>query len=358
MPESEEMKAIKAQIEETKGKLLTLGDEIVTAVKSKEDAPFNESLPVPPRKSSSIKVQRKLNGHFGKVYCVQWMTAEGHTNKLISNAQDGQLVTWNAVSGLKMEIKSLKSAFGMMCATTPDGSTLVSGGLDNTISVYAAGGNPDKPLELIEHEGYISYGRFNSAGKLLTCSGDKTSILWDLTAGKMEMQFLGHKSNVSSLEMCPGSPSEFCTGSADGTAKIFDLKAGPGYVMSFLYPPNSSGQKDVNKAAWCPDGNGVLCVGEDGRCRLYDKRCGGQISFCEKTTTSAGQTCSFSASGRLIFAGYESGAMNVYETNQSGGPTFSQLAKLHESNVQDSELSPCGCALATASWDTTAKIVA
>ena len=93
--------------------------------------------------------------------------------------------------------------------------------------------------------------------------------------------------------------------------QIFDVKAGPGYVMSFLYPPNSSGQKDVNKAAWCPDGNGVLCVGEDGRCRLYDKRCGGQISFCEKTTTSAGQTCSFSASGRLIFAGYESGAMNV-----------------------------------------------
>lgn len=41
------------------------------------------------------------------------------------------------MSGLKMEIKSLKSAFGMMCATTPDGSTLVSGGLDNTISVYA-----------------------------------------------------------------------------------------------------------------------------------------------------------------------------------------------------------------------------
>merc|ERR1711865_1118705 len=93
------------------------------------------------------------------------------------------------------------------------------------------------------------------------------------------------------------------------------------------------------------------CVGEDGRCRLYDKRCGGQISFYEKTSTSAGQTCSFSASGRLIFAGYESGAMKVYETNQSGGPTFSQRAKLHESNVQDSELSPCGCALATASWD-------
>jgi len=43
--------------------------------------------PQPPRKSASIKVQRKLNGHFGKVYCVQWMTAEGHTNKMVSNAQ-------------------------------------------------------------------------------------------------------------------------------------------------------------------------------------------------------------------------------------------------------------------------------
>lgn len=137
MPESDEMKAIKAEIEETKKKLVTLGDEIITAVKSKEDAPFNESLPVPPRTASKIKMQRKLLGHFGKVYCVQWMTADGHTNKMISNAQDGQLVTWNAITAAKLEIKSLKSAFGMMCATTPDGSTLVAGGLDNTISVYA-----------------------------------------------------------------------------------------------------------------------------------------------------------------------------------------------------------------------------
>jgi hypothetical protein len=71
MPESEEMKAIKAQIEETKGKLLTLGDEIVTAVKSKEDAPFNESLPV-------VRLVAVARGSGGSAHPIGWESAPAH----------------------------------------------------------------------------------------------------------------------------------------------------------------------------------------------------------------------------------------------------------------------------------------
>lgn len=80
-----------------------------------------------------MKSRRVLRGHFGKVYALSW-SSDSH--RICSAAQDGKLMLWNCVSGMKIFVISLRSTWVMSCAYSPSGQLVASGGLDNAVTVY------------------------------------------------------------------------------------------------------------------------------------------------------------------------------------------------------------------------------
>jgi guanine nucleotide-binding protein G(I)/G(S)/G(T) subunit beta-1 len=135
----------------------------------------------------NFQVQRRLRGHFGKIYALDW-ARDGTT--LLSASQDGKLIIWNAYTENKRQVVSLKSPWVMSCAFEKETDRLVAcGGLDNICSIYdvsSAGsvGGVALPNELVGHDGYLSSCKFLPGNKVLTSSGDSTCALWDIADGK------------------------------------------------------------------------------------------------------------------------------------------------------------------------------
>ena len=86
----------------------------------------------------------------------------------MSASQDGKLIVWNALTGNKLKLIPLASAWVMTVAYSGSGDYVACGGLDNICSVYklSAHGIPDEKappvraaFELQHHDGYAATPR-------------------------------------------------------------------------------------------------------------------------------------------------------------------------------------------------------
>ena len=71
----------------------------------------------------------------------------------------------------------LKSSWVMMCAMSPSGNLVASGGLDNVCTVHSIKnreGVAKLSCELIGHNGYLGNSRFIDDQQIITASGDHT----------------------------------------------------------------------------------------------------------------------------------------------------------------------------------------
>jgi len=73
------------------------------------------------------------------------------------------------------------------------------------------------------HSGAVLELHFTSDGvHLLSSSTDKTVALWDIAAGVRVKRFKGHSSFVNSCQSARRGPNMFCSGSDDGTVRVWD----------------------------------------------------------------------------------------------------------------------------------------
>jgi guanine nucleotide-binding protein G(I)/G(S)/G(T) subunit beta-1 len=178
---SERLAAAKSQLEALKQRIRQLQ-------RAKEEEIDWETYGKPSTVKFNFQTRRNLQGHFGKVYALDWSS---EPNMVLSASQDGKLIIWNAFTQFKKAAISLKSLWVMSCAYEKEQNRFVAcGGLDNICSIYevnSAGGvgaGLALPNELVGHDGYLSGIKFLAPGKILTSSGDSTCALWDVADGK------------------------------------------------------------------------------------------------------------------------------------------------------------------------------
>jgi WD40 repeat protein len=75
-----------------------------------------------------------LCGRTGKVYSCQWNASDNF--RLLSAAQDGKLIVWNALSSLKEHVVPLRTSWVMSCAYSPSGLLVAGSGLERVCTVY------------------------------------------------------------------------------------------------------------------------------------------------------------------------------------------------------------------------------
>ncbi|KAK9451050.1 WD40-repeat-containing domain protein [Limtongia smithiae] len=305
----------------------------------------------------NLRVRQTLKGHIDKVSAMHWSADRRH---LVSASQDGKLIIWDAYTGNKVYAINLRSMWVMSCAYAPSGNFVASGGLENVCTIYKLvdhdatepGGissGTKTVRELTAHTGYISCCRFLSDERILTASGDKSCILFDIRTGAKIKDFAEHQGDVMSVDICPTNSNLFISGACDAQSKLWDLRQGSRSVQTFR-----AHKADINAVQFFPDGLSFGSGSDDATCRVFDIRADREITCLSVPDLQASVTSvAFSVSGRLMFAGYEDNECRVWDVLR--GEKVASLTS-HDSRISCLGLSNDGISLCTGSWDSTLKI--
>eukprot|EP00468_Gymnochlora_sp_CCMP2014_P014779 CAMPEP_0167770068 /NCGR_PEP_ID=MMETSP0110_2-20121227/17694_1 /TAXON_ID=629695 /ORGANISM="Gymnochlora sp., Strain CCMP2014" /LENGTH=368 /DNA_ID=CAMNT_0007659165 /DNA_START=12 /DNA_END=1118 /DNA_ORIENTATION=- len=348
-------KELLAEIEKLKEELTKLRN--ISAYKD-GDQPLsleNKKAGCPPV-SCNLKIRRTLKGHQGKIYDLDWGN-EGKTH-VLSAAADGKLILWDAYLQTKAHAIPLRSNWVMTCALSPSETFVASGGLDNACTIYNISEtmgqyvkNQKPKCVLEQHEGYLSSCKFIGNKRMLTASGDKTCILWDIETAKALKVFDDHTADVTSLAISKENGT-FISGGIDKNAILYDYREKKGRVLKF---PGHEG--DVNSVAYFPGGVAFGTASNDNACRLFDIRCGRQVQryVSERYHGGPATAIAFSITGNLMFAGYDyqNNACLAWDTRTA---KVSQVLSGHQNRVSCMGVSGAGSALCTGSWDGSLRI--
>lgn len=309
------------------------------------------------RGSPAVKTRRTLRGHFGKVTSMHWA---GDSQSLISASQDGKLLLWNAISTNKLKAISLKSNYVMAVGMEQSKGNLVAcGGLDNLCTVYNLN-DPDNAIEMASHDGILNSCRFLDENQILTGSGDGTIILWDISKHQPLQTFAEHAQDVMSLSINPTNPSTFVSVSVDKSSKIWDIRAPDASVLTI----SGFHQGDINSVDYMQSGLTFGTGSADGTARIFDIRacselcCFGKLIEESKVLDEGGglTSVSFSRSGRLIFGGQTDSNVLAWDVlSDKANPAYT-LNQAHDQHVSCLGVNPNGDALCTGSWDTMLKL--
>ncbi len=114
-------------------------------------------------------------------------------------------------------------------------------------------------------------------------------------------------------------------------------------------PPVTNCDVNVNAFPYCN-----RTGSDDASCKLFDLRADREVSKYNKESILFGvNAIDFSSSGRILFAGYNDYAVNMWDTLK--GHRIAMLYG-HENRVSSLKVSPDGTAIATGSWDYSLKI--
>jgi WD40 repeat protein len=296
----------------------------------------------------TLRPRRVLKGHFGKIFSMHW---SGDSQHLVSASQDGKLIVWDAYSAAKVYAIPLRSSWVMACAYSPSGNYVACGGLDNMCTIYelaAQDANNGAPsAELIHHTGYLSCCRFINDRQILTSSGDKTCVLWDVERRVPITVFNGHAGDVMSISLMPDKQT-FVSGACDATTKLWDMRDGR-CKQTF-----EGHEADINSVSAFPSGMAFATGSDDGSCRLFDIRADQELLKYQTAEGGAVVTSvGFSKSGRLLFAGYDDFNCNIWDTIKG---EHVGILGAHENRVTCLGVSDDGMALCTGSWDATLRV--
>uniref|UniRef100_A0A3Q2V2I3 Guanine nucleotide binding protein (G protein), beta 5b n=1 Tax=Haplochromis burtoni TaxID=8153 RepID=A0A3Q2V2I3_HAPBU len=265
------------------------------------------------------------------------------------------LIVWDAFTLNKEHGVPLPCTWVLACAYAPSGCAIACGGLDNKCSVIPLSLDKNENLaakkkSVAMHTNYVSGCSFtNSDMQLLTSSGDGTCALWDVESGQLLQSFHGHTADVLSLDLAPSETGNtFVSGGCDMKANVWDMRSGQN-IQSF-----ESHESDINCVKYYPSGDAFASASDDATCRFYDLRADREVAVYQKDSIIFGaSTCDFSLSGRLLFAGYNDYAINVWDVLKG---TRATILFGHENRVSRVRVSPDGTALCSASWDSTLRV--
>ncbi|KAH3662219.1 hypothetical protein OGAPHI_005467 [Ogataea philodendri] len=336
-----------------------------------------------------LQNHRTLRGHFNKVLTVSWHPDNRH---LATAAQDGFLLFWDSTSGLKKNLIRLDDPYIICSDISPNGHMVATGGLENACIIYKLHSSPDSetsPKNSIVsifkgHREYISDLSFVGNSQVLTSSGDKSIVLWDMEKGTRCNSFNGHLGDVLGLSVNPRDPNMFVSCSSDRFSNLWDVRS-PLNRRQF----QTSQTHDSSAVKFFPDGYSFACGTDDGEVKLFDIRSDCELSnypvrqvhqhfrsykpeeqvvedsaSSMKLSTKSSMVAAldnpgvlsidFSKSGRLLFASYaEYSSVVVWDCVMG---TIIGTLDGHRDSVSKIKISPDGLGIATASRDHTTRI--
>lgn len=272
-------------------------------------------------------------------------------------------------------------------AFSPDGKSIASGGVDNTIKLWSF---EDGSLvrEFRGHRNFVNSVAFSPDGKSLVSAGeDGTVKLWSVESGVCLGTLKGHKDSVWSAAFFPDG-RRVVSGGTDGVIRIWGgdpktrnrtIKGHSGYIYSVsitndgkllasagagrtikIWDAESGAHKmtleghgsAVNSTAFSKNGEYLASGSDDGSVKVWRVSDG----VCVKTFSAGRQpvlAVAYSPDGAYVFSGGGDRLINAWNTAKGGSARTFQG---HNGSVKSLSFSADGKYLASGSFDKTIKI--
>ena len=143
--------------------------------------------------------------------------------------EDSTISLWDVATGTKRRTFSGHQARVKAMDFSPDGRKLLSAGGSDYVpdAAFLWDVATGRQLRRLAHpEAPVMWdARFSSDGRLVVTGGGKTAIVWNADNGRLLRVFRGHAGQVFTAHFYPDD-RHVLTGSADGTARLWDLATG------------------------------------------------------------------------------------------------------------------------------------
>ncbi|EUC60058.1 vegetative incompatibility protein HET-E-1, partial [Rhizoctonia solani AG-3 Rhs1AP] len=239
-----------------------------------------------------------LKGHTEAVSSIAFSPDGGR----VVSSSDHDIIVWNAYNGTLITGPFRSSQLGTILSVSfsPDGSLLVSGGLDHTVRVWNA--HDGSPLfdPLASGLDLVFCTKFSPNGSLIAApSADHSIRLWNTFDGSPSGPMLeGHTGPVQSFAFTPDS-TRLVSGSNDQTIRVWNISDGSLVVDPFQGHTSAIRAVDVSH-----DGTRVVSS-DSSTIRLWNIDDGTLVAGPFYAITASPGSLAFSPDDtRIIYAGH------------------------------------------------------
>ena len=231
-------------------------------------------------------------------------------------------------------------------AFSPDGKTLASVSYDTTSLLWDVTTGRLK-TSLSKRLGLGLSAAFSPDGRTLALANvDHIARLWDVASWQQKAALVGHTDKISGLAFSPDG-AILATASYDNTARVWDLSTHRCQAVL------QGHQGAVLTVAVAPDGKVIATGGHDETVRLWFALSGGPKSSWTTANLSSVCTLAFSPDGRSLATGSSDGTVRFWHA--ANGQVKSAFPA-HKGSVMSLAFSPDGTRLATAGLDKAVRL--
>lgn len=273
----------------------------------------------------------KQQGHMFDMNTLAY-SPDGHT--IVTGGDDGKVKVWAVKSGFCFVTFTEHSAPVMDVAFAKQGSVLFSASLDGTVRAF----------DLIRYRNFRTFTspspvQFSAlavdpSGEVIAAgSTDSFEVfLWSVQTGKLLDILTGHEAPISSLAFSPVGTNQLASGSWDRTVRLWSVFGRSRAVETLTV------SSDVLALAFRPDGAELAGATLDGQITFFDIRSGKQtnmidgrrdisggrkagdkVSAANNSSTKAFTSLAYTADGTCILAGGNSKYVVLYDVRAGEG---------------------------------------